>query len=121
MLHHGQLVIGRPADILRQEPNILASVKIPLDKICHEELPDNPRQSNENNVTRLLDFFLSEGCLRQYPKNYVPMLIARSAVTSGLRLGRESTCLDPVHPVVYLDGRHRLEAARRYFPGKENR
>ena len=33
------------------------SVKIPLDKICHEELPYNPRQFNEKNVTTLLGFF----------------------------------------------------------------
>ncbi|KAL2047106.1 hypothetical protein N7G274_001125 [Stereocaulon virgatum] len=97
------------------------SVKIPLDKICHEELPNNPRQFNEKNVTTLLDFFRSEGCLRLDPEHYVPALISRSAVPRGLHPGGEPPRFNPEHPVVCLHGRHRLEAARKFFTGHENR
>ncbi len=97
------------------------SVKIPLDKIRHEELPNNPRQFNENNVTTLLDFFRSEGCLRLDPEHHVPALISRSAVPPDLRPGGEPPRFDPQHPVVCLHGRHRLEAARKFLTGNENR
>ncbi len=97
------------------------SVKIPLDKICHEELPNNPRQFNEKNVTTLLDFFRWEGCLRLDPEHYVPALISRSAVPRDLHPGGELPRLNPEHPVVCLHGRHRLEAARKFFTGDENR
>lgn len=97
------------------------SVKIPLDKICHEELPNNPRQFNEKNVTTLLDFFRSEGCLRLDPEHYVPALISRSAVPRGLHPGGEPPRFNPEHPVVCLHGRHRLEAARKIFTGDEDR
>jgi len=97
------------------------SVKIPLDKICHEELPNNPRQFNKKDVTTLLDFFRSEDCLRLDPEHYVPALISRSAVPRGLHPGGEPPRFNPEHPVVCLHGRHRLEAARKFFTGDENR
>jgi len=96
------------------------SVKIPLDKICYEELPNNPRQFNKD-VTTLLDFFRSEDCLRLDPKHYVPALISRSTVPRGLHLGGEPLRFNPEHPIVYLHGRYRLEAARKFFTGDENR
>ena len=97
------------------------SVKIPLDKICHEELPNNPRQFNEKDVTMLLGFFRSEGCLRLDPKNHVPALISWSAVPQGLHSGGEPPHFSPEHPVICLRGRRRLEAARRFFTGDQNR
>ncbi len=84
------------------------SVKIPLDKICHEELPHNPRQFNEKNVTTLLDFFRSEGCLRLDPENYVPALISRSAVPRALHPGGE--------PPRFVSYRQLWLFALRHFP-----
>ena len=96
-------------------------VKIPLDKICYKELPNNPRQFNEKNVTTLLGFFRSDGCLRLDPEHYVPALISRSALPRGLYLGVEPPHFYPEHPVVCLHGRYRLEAARRFLTGDESR
>ena len=97
------------------------SVKIPLDKICYEELPNNPRQFNEKNITILLGFFRSDGCLRLDPEYYVPALISRSALPRGLYLGVEPLYFYPEHPIVCLYGRYRLEAARRFLTGDESR
>ena len=97
------------------------SVKIPLDKICHKVLPNNPRQFNKKDVTTLLDFFHSEGCLRLDPEHHVPALISRSAVPRGLHPGGEPPRFNPEHPVICLHGRHRLEAARNFFTGDEDR
>ena len=97
------------------------SVKVPLDKICHEERPNNLRQFNKKNVTKLIDSFRSEDCLRLDPEHHVPALIPRSAAPQGLRLGGEPPHFDPEHPVICLHGRHRLEAARKFFTGTENR
>ena len=97
------------------------SVKIPLDKICHEELPNNTRQFNEKNVTTLLGFFRSEGCLRLDPEHHVPALVSRSAVPQGVTPGGEPPRFDPEYPVVCLHGRHRLEAARKFLVGNEDR
>lgn len=97
------------------------SVKIPLNKICYKELPNNLRQFNEKNVTILLDFFCSEGYLRLDPEYYVPALILRSAVPQGLYLGGELLYFNPKRPVVCLYGRYRLEVARKFFADNDNR
>ncbi len=97
------------------------SVKIPLDKIRHEELPNNPRQLNKKNVTTLLNLFRLEGCLRLDPEHHVPALISRSVVPQGLHPGAEPPRFNPEHPVVCLHGRHRVEAARKLLTGNEDR
>ena len=97
------------------------SVKIPFDQICYEELPSNPREFNEKKVTTLLGFFRSEGCLRLDPKHHVPALISWPAAPQGLYPGGEPPHFNPKHSVVCLHGRHRLEAAGKFFTGDENR
>ena len=82
------------------------------------------RAKRSKNVTTLLDFFLSEGCLSLDPEYHVPgTLIARSTVPQGLHwhAGRELWRLNPEYPVACLHGRHRLEAARKDFISKDNR
>ncbi len=98
------------------------SVKIPLDKLQHEELPENPRQFDKKNVARLLDDFRREGCQRREPDNHVPVLISRSALPEGLlRVSDDFQLFQPEHPLTYLDGRHRLEAARKFFTDRNSR
>jgi hypothetical protein len=90
------------------------SVKIPLDKLQPEALPENPRQFDEENAERLLRIF-REDCQRWEPDNHVPVLISRSALPDG-PLG---DILNPEYPLIYLHGRHRLEAASRFFNGND--
>jgi hypothetical protein len=98
------------------------SVKIPLDNLRHEELPDNPRQFDEKNIARLLDIFRLDGCQRREPDNHVPVLISRSALPEGpLRVSDDLKLFKPDHPLTYLHGRHRLEAARKFLTEKNNR
>jgi hypothetical protein len=60
------------------------TVKIPIDKLQHKKLPDNPRQFDEENMARLLDVFHNEGYYRRESNNYMPALIFRSALPEGL-------------------------------------
>jgi hypothetical protein len=98
----------------------IGSVKIPLDKLRNEELPDNPRQLDEKNVTRLLGIFQSPkgGCQRRDSDNHVPVLIPRSALPSRpLGVDNDFQLFNPDHPLTFLHGRHRIEAARKLFTG----
>jgi hypothetical protein len=96
------------------------SVKIPLDKLRHEELPDNPRQLDDKNVARLLDVFQKRGCQPREPDNHVPALISRSALPEvRVRADGDFQLFDPDQPLTYLHGRHRLEAARQFLTGNE--
>jgi hypothetical protein len=95
-------------------------VKIPLDKLQHEELPLNPRQLDKDNVTRLVDVFRNEGCLRRESENHVPVLISRSALPEEpLEVGGDLQFFNPDHPLIYLHRRHRLDAGRKFLTGNE--
>lgn len=94
----------------------LGSVKIPLEKLRHEELPDNPRQLDDENVERLVNVFHDEGCQPRESDNHVPTLIPRSAVPL-LRVGDDFQLFDPDHALTYLNGRHRIEAGRKFLTG----
>lgn len=96
------------------------SVKIPLDKLQHEEIPDNPRQCDEKNITRLVDVFSRDGCYRLEPYNRVPALIPRSALPArDFHTGENLELFDPKWPLVFLHGQHRIEAAKRFLPGND--
>jgi hypothetical protein len=112
---------GRDLQIFREKSRAFCgSVKIPLDKLRGEELPENPRQFDEKNVARLLDIFNKDGCQRREPDNHVPVLIARSALPEGpLRVGSDLQLFNPDHPLTCLHGRHRLEAARKFLSGND--
>lgn len=95
------------------------SVKIPLDKLQPEALPENPRQFDEENAKRLLRIF-REDCQRWEPDNHVPVLISRSTLPEHqLGAGDNLQLLNPEYPLTYLHGRHRLEAASRFFTGND--
>jgi hypothetical protein len=101
------------------------SFKIPLHKLKHENPPKNPRQFDEKSVLMLTSRFFSEDCLRHEADNHVPALIAPHMLPESAqdsRVGRtlgnsvvKPQFFDPPELLVYLHGRHRLEAARRFF------
>jgi hypothetical protein len=102
------------------------SFRIPLDKLEHEQLPNNPRQRDSKNVARLLDVFRAEGCQPREPENHVPALISYSALPQASRPGglggsvfEEPQRFIPEYPLRVLHGRHRLEAARRFLKGAD--
>lgn len=97
------------------------SVKVPLDKICHEERLNNLRQFNKKNVMKLIDSFHSEDCLRLNSEHHISALIPQSAAPQGLHLGGELSHFDSEHPVICLHRRHHLEAVWKFFTGTENR
>ncbi|MCJ1242775.1 hypothetical protein MMC14_010784, partial [Varicellaria rhodocarpa] len=94
-----------------QEKNqaFLGSVKIPMEKLQHEELPDNPRQRDDENIATLVNIFHDDGCPPREPDNHVPVLISRSAVPdSFLRVSDDFQLFNPDHALTYLEGRHEL-------------
>ena len=100
------------------------SFQIPLDKLEYEKLPNNPRQRDGKNVTRLLDVFRAEGCQPREPENHVPALISRSALPQNSRPGgvggsifEEPQWFIPESTPQILHGTHRLKAARKFLKG----
>ena len=101
-------------------------VKVPIDKLHHETIPTNPRQFDNKNVARLLKVFEDNECLRLEPDHYVSALISRDALPQFLRSGnigdfilQEPQFFEPEHPLIYLHGRHRLEAAKKYLAAND--
>ena len=106
------------------------SVKVCLDKLQPEPPPLNRRQLDEKNILALVRRFGSEGCLRHDPDFYVPALISRQSLPSDVsprnngssffpQENGEPPDFHPAEPLVYLQGRHRLEAARRFWDRTE--
>jgi len=102
------------------------SVKVPIDKLQHESIPTNPRQFDNNNVARLLKVFEDEKCLRLEPDHYISALISRDALPQVLRFDnigdfilQKPRFFEPKHPLTYLHGRHRLEAAKKYLAAND--
>ncbi|KAH8792221.1 hypothetical protein F5882DRAFT_290887, partial [Hyaloscypha sp. PMI_1271] len=110
-------------EIFREKSRaFIGSVKMPLDELRHEELPENLRQLDEKNVARLLGIFENPkvGCKRRDSDNHVPVLIPRSALPSRpLRVDNDFQLLNPDHSLPLLHGRHRIEAARKFFKGND--
>lgn len=83
------------------------------------------RPLDPKNVTRLLQIFQLEGCLRLEPEHHVPVLIniqVLNAVLGDARLqsGDLMTCKDPPKlninvPLLCLHGKHRLKAANEFL------
>jgi Protein of unknown function (DUF3723) len=94
--------------------------KVPLEKLQYEDPPENPRQFDGKNAARLLDVFHMQGCHPRESDNHVPALISRSAVPEGpLSLDGDLPLFNPDRPLIYLHGRHRLEAAHRFLTGND--
>jgi len=101
-------------------------VKVPLDKLRREDSTRAPRQLSEAGVTRLVDRFKREGCLRREAQHYVPALIScHDLLSNDFRVDavgnasgddpRDPPVYCPQQPLVFLAGQHRLEAARRFL------
>jgi len=82
------------------------------------------------NVRRLHRIFDTEGCRRLAAENHIPALISREDLEAAIY--RSSTTQSallhstdeeppelqlPFEPLVYLHGRHRIQAAREFFAG----
>ena len=99
----------------------LCTVRIPLDKLRCENLFEDPnitRQEDEKNIVRLAKIF-EEDCDRLDPDNHVRVLIPRSAIPEETlirlraRTGDNYPLFNPDNVLPFLEGRHRIEAARR--------
>ena len=107
----------RDLQVFREKSrSFYGSFKIPLEKLRHENLPENPRQFDEKNVERLVNVFKKEGCQRREAENHVPALISRPEISSvPPRAEEDLPSYNPSNPLVFLHGRHRLEAAQRFL------
>ena len=105
----------------------LCTVRIPLDKLRCENLfedPDITRQEDEKNIARLVKIFAND-CDRLDPNNHVRVLIPRSAIAEEtltslrVRAGDDYPLYNPDNVLPFLEGRHRIEAARRSLTGND--
>ena len=108
--------------VAEKERVFCGSVKVPISKLTAENMMTNPRQLDPKNVARLRNIFLLEGCHRLDPQNHVPVLIDQATLDQALRKSDvtrislksfdEPKLLSLDREIVYLHGRHRLEAAK---------
>ena len=95
---------------------LYGSHRISLPYLQPEDCPENPRQLDSENVARLIKNFELEGCLRLDPTHYVPALISREHFSSIAQdTATDPPTLTPCESLIYLHGRHRIEAARKLF------
>ncbi|KAH8800830.1 hypothetical protein F5884DRAFT_862755 [Xylogone sp. PMI_703] len=116
-----QILSGKALQIFREKSRAFyGSAKVSLDKLQHEELPYNPRQKDDKNIERLVRIFRSDGCDPLDPENHVPVLVSRRILPrEPFRVGDDYQVFDPDQPLVYLEGRHRIEAARKFLEGDD--
>ena len=77
-------------------------------------------QLDTKNVARLIKIFELEGCLRLEPTHYIPALTSRQHFAS---IPSNITAEPPTHlphePLIYFQGRYRIEAAWKFFHSSE--
>ncbi len=101
------------------------SVKLWIRQFRPEGPMTNPRQFDPKNVSRLLQIFKLEGCLRLTSEHHVPVIIRRQQLDDALRADRKSIedlrsaqepfLLSLCTNVTYLHGGHRLEAGNNFL------
>lgn len=95
------------------------SFKISLDKLQHEKHRDNVRQFNEKNVSRLMNVFRAENCLRRDIEHYMSTLIFRFSLSKDLtrtdNVFSESSLFNSEQMIIYLHERHHLKATQRFL------
>jgi hypothetical protein len=97
------------------------SFKIPLKKLRLENIPDNPRQTDEKIIARLEKRFDLGHCDRLKSESYVTALISKADLPQGIRHDpfEEPQHFDPPQPLICIEGEHRLKAADKFLVGKE--
>ncbi len=121
----GELILSR-----EKGSAYCGSVKVPLHSLKHEEPEQSSRQLDMKNVNRLINIFKLEGCQRLEADNYVPTLVSKEAFArllclvggEGAKLKRWDEILilfEPLIPLTFLHGRHRIEAGRRFLRQSE--
>jgi hypothetical protein len=109
--------------ILREKSRtFLGAFKIPLSKLRLEDIPQNPRQRDDKNVSNLIETFDLARCKKlQSEQNYVSALISRTDLPQGNRYNAfdEPQYFDPPQPLICLEGEHRLKAADKFLAGEE--
>ncbi len=90
------------------------SFKIFLDKLQHEKHRDNMRQFNKKNVSRLMNVFRAEDCLRRDIEHHMLTLIFRFSLSKDLTqtddILSESSLFNSEQMIIYLHEKHHLKA-----------
>ena len=120
--------ISETQTFLHQRQAFYGSIKCPIRRLRYESITVDPRQLDPKNVDRLLGVFKLEGCRRLEPQSHIPALISRAALHSLLERipggqsslsprGKEKTPIqvEPRDYLTCLQGRHRIEAAKKYL------
>jgi hypothetical protein len=87
----------------------------------HLEFTPGVRNFDESNVHRLCRIFATEGCHRDEPSYSIPAVLPEGfvgvpAVSSGII---QRLCLDDGMRLYCLHGKHRVLAARRFLPARD--
>ena len=113
-------------DLLAERGRLFyGSVKVWMSQLVYEDLLTNPRQLDPKNVNRLREIYQLEGCRRFDPEHRIPALIDELTLNRGLQKAgiapatlnsfAEPQLLGFEKGIIYLHGRHRLEAAKDFL------
>ncbi len=110
---------------LAKDQAFRGTVKLWIRHFSPEGPLTNPRQFDPKNLSRLIQIFKLEGCLRLASEHHVPVVVRRHDLDDALRT--DQTSFDALRSaqepqflslrtgVTYLQGAHRLEAGQRFL------
>ena len=93
----------------------LGSFRVWIRDLTYEKPTEESRQLDQRNVLRLKNIYKTEGCHHDHPRNAVPALIDGETFKRVLRNPDASRALMLHHPLTFLHGRHRVEAAKAFL------
>ena len=99
----------------RNSRTLLATAKCSLHHLQPQPIEQCPRQLDPKNVGRLVEIYKLEGCKRLERENFVPVVVGSDVWETTTRSGGgdgDLQWLKPSEQLVYLHGRHRIEAAK---------
>jgi len=97
------------------EPYFLGNAQVRIESMSFEP---GIRDFDNANVARLLKIFRLEGCHRSDPSHFIPALVTKDILGPGWQQGLQPQLLSlPVSVNLRcLHGKHRILAAKQYFP-----
>ncbi len=110
---------------LAKDQAFRGAVKLWIRQFASEGPLTNPRQFDSRNLSRLIQIFKLEGCLRLPSEHHVPVVVHRTDLDDALRT--DQTSLDALRSAqepqflslrtcaTYLQGAHRLEAGQQFL------
>jgi hypothetical protein len=102
--------------LVQKNQAFCGSFSVPIAKLKFKFGSGVSYRTNQQKTKGILKQFKLVGCRQQDPENHIPALIPLHALPRGLRPAPENPLdFNPEDDIIYLCGRHRLEAAKQFL------